>query len=106
MANAGFDMVIFDEAHKLSKHGDGSESARYKVGQLLSEAVPVFILLTATPHQGDEDLFINLLRLIDPVLFADKGILTPSLVQEVTPTIRTLPAILQSILPVAVLYAI
>lgn len=84
MANAGFDMVIFDEAHKLSKHGDGSESARYKVGQLLSEAVPVFILLTATPHQGDEDLFVNLLRLIDPVLFADKGILTPSLVQEVT----------------------
>ena len=84
MANAGFDMVIFDEAHKLSKHGDGSESARYKVGQLLSEAVPVFILLTATPHQGDEDLFVNLLRLIDPVLFADKGLLTPSLVQEVT----------------------
>lgn len=84
MAHAGFDMVIFDEAHKLSKKGDGSESARYKVGKLLSEAIPVFLLLTATPHQGDEDLFVNLLRLVDPVLFADKKILSPSLVQEVT----------------------
>lgn len=84
MAHAGFDMVIFDEAHKLSKKGDGSESARYKVGRLLSEAIPVFLLLTATPHQGDEDLFVNLLRLVDPVLFADKKILSPSLVQEVT----------------------
>ena len=84
MASAGFDMVIFDEAHKLSKRGDGSESARYKVGKLLSEAIPVFILLTATPHQGDEHLFVNLLRLVDPVLFADKKILSPALVQEVT----------------------
>ena len=84
MAHAGFDMVIFDEAHKLSKKGDGSESARYKVGKLLSEAIPVFLLLTATPHQGDEDLFVNLLRLVDPILFADKKLLSPSLVQEVT----------------------
>jgi len=84
IASAGFDMVIFDEAHKLSKHGDGFETARFKLGQHISDSVPVFLLLTATPHQGDEDMFINLLRLIDPVLFANKKNLSSTLVQEVS----------------------
>ncbi len=83
LAQAGFDLVIIDEAHKLSKHGDGSESARYKLGETLSEAVPILLLLTATPHQGDEYLFLHLLRLIDPVLFTSTQSLTPALVQEV-----------------------
>jgi len=84
IAVAGFDMVIIDEAHKLSKHGDGHESARFKLGERLSNTIPVLLLLTATPHQGDEYLFLNLLRLIDPVLFASKQSLTPAMVQEVT----------------------
>lgn len=81
---ADFDMVVLDEAHKLSKRGDGSESARFKLGERLSHSIPVFLLLTATPHQGDEDMFINLLRLVDPVMFTDKRALTPELVKEVT----------------------
>ena len=84
LAAADFDMVVFDEAHKLSKRGDGSESARFKLGERLSHSIPVFLLLTATPHQGDEDMFINLLRLVDPVMFTDKKALTPELVREVT----------------------
>ncbi len=84
ITTAGFDMVIIDEAHKLSKHGDGHESARFKLGEKLSEAIPILLLLTATPHQGDEYLFLNLLRLIDPVLFTSKQSLTPGLVREVT----------------------
>ena len=81
---ADFDMLVFDEAHKLSKRGDGHESARFKLGERLSQSIPVFLLLTATPHQGDEDMFINLLRLVDPVIFTDKKALTPDLVKEVT----------------------
>ncbi len=84
ITTAGFDMVIIDEAHKLSKYGDGRESARFKLGKKLSETIPILLLLTATPHQGDEDLFLNLLRLIDPVLFASRASLTPGLVREVT----------------------
>ena len=80
---AGFDILIIDEAHKLSKHGDGSESARFKLGKKLSDAIPVLLLLTATPHQGDEYLFLNLLRLVDPILFTNKDTLKPELVQEV-----------------------
>ncbi|MBF0397665.1 MAG: DEAD/DEAH box helicase, partial [Desulfobacterales bacterium] len=84
VVSADFDMVIIDEAHKLSKRGDGFESARFKLGEQLSTAIPIFILLTATPHQGDEDMFLNLLKLVDPVIFSDKKTLTPELVQEVT----------------------
>jgi len=84
LAAADFDMVVLDEAHKLSKRGDGSESARFKLGERLSHSIPVFLLLTATPHQGDEDMFINLLRLVDPVMFTDKKALTPELVKEIT----------------------
>ncbi|MDM8535421.1 helicase-related protein [Desulfobacterales bacterium HSG17] len=84
LAEAGFDMVIFDEAHKLSKRIDGFESARFKLGERLSRSIPVFLLLTATPHQGDEDMFVNLMRLVDPVMFADKKNLSPELVKEVS----------------------
>jgi len=79
-----FDVVIIDEAHKLSKKDDRVESLRFKLGRQLSQSVPIFLLLTATPHQGDEDLFLHLLQLIDPVLFANKNTLTPEFVSEVT----------------------
>jgi len=80
---AGFDIVIIDEAHKLSKKNDQAESLRFKLGKQLSRVASVFILLSATPHQGDEDLFFHLLQLIDPVLFSDRSKLTPELVREV-----------------------
>ncbi|MDY0362229.1 MAG: helicase-related protein [Desulforegulaceae bacterium] len=83
LINAGFDIVIIDEAHKLSKKNDQAESLRFKLAKKLSSVVPVFILLTATPHQGDEDLFFHLLKLVDPVLFSDKSFLKPELVKEV-----------------------
>lgn len=84
IATAGFDIVIFDEAHKLTKKGDGSESARFKLGKALADSVPILLLLTATPHQGDEGLFINLLKLIDPVLFKNRNSLKPEIVREVS----------------------
>jgi superfamily II DNA or RNA helicase len=82
LVTAGFDIVIIDEAHKLSKKSDQAESLRFKLGKRLSRSVPVFILLTATPHQGDEDLFFHLLQLVDPILFSDRSRLTPILVKE------------------------
>lgn len=81
---AGFDVVIIDEAHKLTKDFSGEETARYKVGKELSEAVPIFLLLSATPHQGDSAKFRNLLHLIDPYLFYKGCELKPENVLKVT----------------------
>ena len=81
---AGFDLVIFDEAHKLSKDERGEETARYKAGRALAEAAPFFLLLTATPHQGDLAKFKNLLGLVDPHLFVNYSDVYPDNVRKVT----------------------
>lgn len=83
-AVAGFDMVIFDEAHKLTKDMTGEETARYKAGQALVGAAPMILLLSATPHQGDQHKFRNLLRLIDPYLFSGDSPVTAADVKKVT----------------------
>ena len=83
IVEAGWDVVIFDEAHKLSKHADGAETARYRVGEALAQAVPVFLLLTATPHQGDAARFLHLLNLVDPYAFNQVSDLRPDRVSSV-----------------------
>lgn len=82
--HAGFDVVIIDEAHKLTKDMSGEETARYKVGKAFSEAAPVLLLLTATPHQGDSAKFKNLLNLNEPYLFYRESDGTPENVKKVT----------------------
>lgn len=79
-----WDMVIIDEAHNLSKSSDGSETLRYKIGKSISDATPILLLLTATPHQGDSRRFQHLLSLIDEYQFFDESSLTPENVKSVT----------------------
>ena len=63
-----FDLVVCDEAHKLSATFFGGEikyTKRYRLGQLLSGLTRHFLLLTATPHNGKEEDFQLLLALLD-----------------------------------------
>lgn len=83
-AEAGFDVVIFDEAHKLTKDMSGEETARYKAGKKLADTTPILLLLTATPHQGDTSKFRNLLNLVDPYLFYKGCEMKPENVKKVT----------------------
>ncbi|MCG2736033.1 MAG: SNF2-related protein [Candidatus Methanoperedenaceae archaeon] len=83
-AEAGFDVVIFDEAHKLTKDMSDEETARYKAGKKLADTTPILLLLSATPHQGDTSKFRNLLNLIDPYLFYKGCEMTPENVKKVT----------------------
>ena len=65
---AGWDLVICDEAHKMSASYFGGEikyTKRYRLGQLLSEQTRHFLLLTATPHNGKEEDFQLFLALLD-----------------------------------------
>ena len=74
-----WDLIIVDEAHKMSAYRRGaggvSRSQRYRLGEMLSERADRFLLMTATPHKGDPDNFQLLLSLIDPDLFANPQIL-------------------------------
>ncbi|CFX06421.1 SNF2-related [Syntrophomonas zehnderi OL-4] len=83
-AQAGFDLVIFDEAHKLTKDMSGEETARFKAGKVLAETAPCFLLLSATPHQGDSVRFRYLLSLIDPHRFYRGCDLNPENVKAIT----------------------
>lgn len=82
--HAGFDVVIIDEAHKLTKDESGNETARYRLGKALAESTPFMLLLSATPHQGDTAKFRNLLTLIDPYQFYKECDITPDNVRSVT----------------------
>lgn len=82
-AEAGWDVVIVDEAHKLSKREDGTETARYKIGKAMADRCPVVLLLTATPHQGDAGRFLHLLNLLDPFAFVTLEDLTPDRVRQI-----------------------
>lgn len=61
--NSDWDLIIVDEAHRMA--GSSGEVARYKLGQMLSEASPYILLLTATPHNGKTEPFLRLIRLLD-----------------------------------------
>lgn len=65
--NSDWDLIIVDEAHRMA--GSSGEVARYKLGQMLSEASPYLLLLTATPHNGKTEPFLRLIRLLDAKAF-------------------------------------
>ncbi len=63
-----YDLVICDEAHKMSATFFGGEvqyTKRYRLGQLLSGLTRHFLLMTATPHNGKESDFQLFLALLD-----------------------------------------
>jgi superfamily II DNA or RNA helicase len=60
LAATDWDLIVCDEAHKLSATFFGGEiryTKRYRLGQLLSRITRHFLLLTATPHNGREEDF-------------------------------------------------
>ena len=66
--DCGWDLVVCDEAHKLSATFFGGEvkyTKRYKLGQLLSTLTRHFLLMTATPHNGKEEDFQLFMALLD-----------------------------------------
>ncbi len=61
---AGWDFVIVDEAHRLTPTAE----SYHRVGTLLTRT-PRVLLMTATPHRGNEWLFRSLMHLVDPDVY-------------------------------------
>jgi superfamily II DNA or RNA helicase len=68
LAAGKWDIVIFDEAHRLSRDDRGRTTLRFRLARALRERCDAVVLLTGTPHQGDVGKFKNLLRLVRPDL--------------------------------------
>lgn len=72
---AGWDLVVFDEAHKLAAHYYGSkveETGRFKFAKELGKDTRHLLLMTATPHNGKEEDFQLFLSLLDSDRFYGK----------------------------------
>jgi superfamily II DNA or RNA helicase len=71
-----WDLIVVDEAHRMSAHYQGDEvreTQRYRLGKLLGGICRHFLLLTATPHSGKDEDFQLFLSLLDPDRFAGRG---------------------------------
>ena len=67
-----WDLIVCDEAHKMSATVWGGEikyTKRFQLGRLLSKIARNFLLLTATPHNGKDEDFQLFLSLIAPDRF-------------------------------------
>ena len=66
-----WDLVIVDEAHRMSARDESHKSLRYRLGELLRDSADHILLLTATPHKGDPQNFTLFLQLLDQDVYAD-----------------------------------
>ncbi len=72
---AGWDLVVFDEAHKLAAHFFGNKmqkTGRFKLAEKLGAQTRHLLLMTATPHSGKEEDFQLFLSLLDSDRFYGK----------------------------------
>ncbi|WP_162523516.1 helicase-related protein [Calorimonas adulescens] len=85
LIEAGWDMVIVDEAHRLG--GSSEAVARHDLGEGLANSATHLLLLTATPHQGKSEPFWRVMKLLDSEAFPNAKALTK---EQVSPyVIRT-----------------
>ncbi|MGC3994530.1 MAG: helicase-related protein [Propionicimonas sp.] len=67
--DAEWDLVVVDEAHRMSAHYFGNKltkTRRFQLGELLASRTRHLLLMTATPHSGKEEDFQLFLSLLDP----------------------------------------
>ena len=75
LLTAGWDLVVFDEAHKLAAHFYGSKlekTARFRLAERVGKETRHLLLMTATPHNGKEEDFQLFLSLLDSDRFYGK----------------------------------
>ena len=68
LRSTDWDLVVVDEAHRMSAHffsGEVQKTRRYQLGEVLGSVARHFLLMTATPHAGKEEDFQLFLALLD-----------------------------------------
>ncbi len=80
-----WDLVVVDEAHKMSAYSEDKKTLAYQLGEALSRMTDHFLLMTATPHTGDPKNFALFLRLLDADVYADVASLQEAMKNGVAP---------------------
>ncbi len=66
-----WDLVVVDEAHKMSAYADDRKTLAYRLGESLSGMTDHYLLMTATPHKGDAENFCRFLALLDKDVYGN-----------------------------------
>lgn len=66
-----WDLIIVDEAHKMSAYSQEHKTLAYRLGEALSERTDHLLMMTATPHKGDPENFRLFLSLLDRDVYGD-----------------------------------
>src|SRR5258708_3370642 len=80
-----WDLVIVEEAHRMSAADESHKSMRYRLGELLRDTSDHLLLLTATPHKGDPENFSLFLQLLDADVYADVRSIQEAMAQRRAP---------------------
>ena len=80
-----WDLIIVDEAHKMSAYSQDRATLAYRLGQSLSEMTDHYLLMTATPHKGDPENFRLFLELLDKDIYGDIRSLQVAMEQKEAP---------------------
>jgi len=57
LLRSNWDLIIVDEAHKMSAYSADKKTLAYQLGESLSQMTDHYLLMTATPHKGAENNF-------------------------------------------------
>jgi superfamily II DNA or RNA helicase len=66
-----WDLIVVDEAHKMSAYSADKKTLAYQLGEALSVMTDHYLLMTATPHKGDPQNFCLFLELLDRDVYGD-----------------------------------
>jgi superfamily II DNA or RNA helicase len=88
LASVHYDLIVVDEAHKMSAYRYAEKldkTIRYRLGERLSEICTHLLFLTATPHRGDPENFRLFLDLLEPGFFATTEMVAESIKKQENP---------------------
>ncbi|SOY52696.1 protein NO VEIN domain-containing protein [Cupriavidus taiwanensis] len=80
-----WDLIIVDEAHKMSAYSSDKKTLAFQLGEHLSQMTDHFLLMTATPHKGDAENFCLFLSLLDKDVYGDVSSLEAAMLQQDAP---------------------
>src|SRR5712692_2658145 len=80
-----WDLIVVDEAHKMSAYSTDKKTLAYQLGEALSERTDHYLLMTATPHKGNPENFCLFLGLLDRDVYGDVRSLEEAMKQHDAP---------------------
>src|SRR5437773_1883914 len=80
-----WDLIVVDEAHKMSAYSSDKKTLAYQLGEALSERTDHYLLMTATPHKGDPENFCLFLSLLDKDVYGDVKSLEEAMTRHEAP---------------------